>query len=91
MVIQDVSVYTVGQQNYTSTKVDCGVVVNLRTEPVRQPIFEIPELSADEFDIGALVLIAVLLVIAAVLAGALIYSKNKHHTKQKKENENASE
>ena len=91
VAIQDISVYTVGQQNYASTKVDCGVVVNLRTEPVRQPIFEIPELSADEFDIGAQMLIAGLLVIAAVLAGALIYSKYKHHTKHKKENENASE
>ena len=91
VAIQDVSVYTVGQQNYASTKVDCGVIVNLRTEPVRQPILEIPELSMDEFDIGALMLIAGLLVIAAVLAGALIYSKYKHHTKHKKENENASE
>lgn len=91
VVIQDVSVYTVGQQDYASTKVDCGVVVNLRTEPVRHSILEIAERSTDGFDIGALMLIAGFLVIAAVLAGALIYSKYKHHTKHKKEYENAYE
>ena len=91
VAIQDASVYTVGQQDYASTKVDCGAVVKLRTEPVRQSILDIPELSADEFDIGALMLIAGFLVIAAVLAGVLIYIKYKHHTKRKKEYENAYE
>ena len=91
VVIQDVSVYTVGQQNYASTKVDCGAVVNLRTEPVRQSILDLPKLSADEFDIGTLMLIAGFLVIAAVLAGVLIYNKYKHHTKHQKEYENAYE
>lgn len=90
VVIQDVSVYAVGQQEYATTDVACDVMVNLRTEPIRHKLLEIPEIGMEEIDISVLLLIAGLLVIAAVSAGALIYRKKKY-SRNDKENQNAYE
>ncbi len=53
IAIQDVKLYTIGAQEYTSTAIDCGTVVNLLWElpPETQP--EEPQTSAPaEKDIG---------------------------------------
>lgn len=88
VVIQDVSIYTIGDEVYASTDVASGIVVNLRCEPVEtQPPASQPDEETETWDID--VLAVCLLVIAAVVAGTLIYRKHKQ-TNIKKENEYAS-
>lgn len=91
IAIQDVKLYTIGAQEYTSTAIDCGTVVNLLWElpPETQP--EEPQASAPaEKDIGVPVLLGCCTVIAAAGAGMLIY-KSQNQKKNKKEKEHASE
>lgn len=91
VIIQDASVYTIGDQEYSTVDLESGMLVNLRTTPVKASKSENPELAALEFDIDVLILIGCLLVIAAGLIGTLIYKKNKKPMNHQKENQNASE
>lgn len=89
VMIQDVSVYTIGDEVYASTDVASGIVVNLRCEPVEtQPPASQPDEETETWDID--VLVVCLLVIAAAVAGTLIYRKLKQ-TRNKKEDQNDSE
>lgn len=94
VAIQDVKLYTVGNQEYASTAVECGQVVNLYWElPVAmEPVEEGTE-SSYEPDIDVPLIIICCTVIAAAVAGALIYikTKNNKNTKNQKEKEYASE
>ena len=93
VVIQDVSLYTVGQEEYSSTALECGTIVNLRCrlEESAEPT-EIPTEMSPNTGIDAPLLIICLSVIAAGLAGTLIYKLKKNQPKKtRKEKENASE
>lgn len=88
VIIQDASVYTIGEEEYSSVDVECGVMVNLRCEPVEtQPPASQPDEDTETWDIDVLTIC--LLVIAAVAAGTLIYRKHKQKNIEK-ENEYAS-
>lgn len=91
VVIQDASLYTIGQQEYITTDIECGTVVNLRCEPVETEVStQASEETPEQLDIDVPMLSICLLVIAAAAAGALIYRKHQY-TNIQKENKHASE
>lgn len=69
IVIQDAKVYTIGDQEYASTPLECGMMIELYKAPVS--IMEAVEKSG----ISATMLIGCCAVIAVAAAGALIYKK----------------
>lgn len=91
VVLRDVSVYTIGEQEYITTDVPCGTVVNLHSGPVETEASAAdPGETPEQLDMNVLMLLICLLVIAAAVAGTLIYIRYKHTTIQK-ENNHASE
>lgn len=71
MVIQDIKIYTVGDQEYTSESLDAGMIVNLNADSVT----ENTEVPAEDKGINIVVLLAVFMVIVAVAVIVLIYMR----------------
>lgn len=90
VAIQDVKLYTIGDQEYATTTVECGAVVNLYWE---LPVAAEPAEEAQTPDNGMNVTMLILCcaVIAAAAAGAFIYRNHKNTQKNQKEKEHASE
>lgn len=73
IVIQDIKIYTVGDQDYTSTALEGGMIVNLNADSVTESM----EDSAENGGINMIVLLAVFMVIVAAVAIVLIYRRKK--------------
>ena len=82
IVVQDIKIYTIGDQEYASTYLDGGFVVNISSDSVQEIFPEEPE-EKDDNGISVIVLIACCVVIAAGAAGALVYKKKKPRGEKK--------
>lgn len=82
IVVQDIKIYTIGDQEYASTYLDGGFVVNISSDSVQEILPEEPE-EKDDNGISVIVLIACCVVIAAGAAGALVYKKKKPRGEKK--------
>lgn len=71
IVIQDIKIYTVGDQEYASESLDAGMLVNLNADSV----IENAEVPTEDNGINIVVLLAVFMVIVAVVAMVLIYKR----------------
>lgn len=79
VAIRDVSLYTIGRQEYTTTELECGTIVNLRWETA-----EVTEEPPEQRNIDVSMPIACFTVIAAVGAGTLVYIKIRKIRKENK-------
>lgn len=73
IVIQDIKIYTVGEEEYTSASVEGGLIVNL----YKNSVLDVVENMMNDGGISTIVLLAGFLVIVAVIAVVLIYKRKK--------------
>lgn len=71
IVIQDIKIYTVGDEEYKSTPLEGGIVVSLYTNSVEN----VNEDTVNESGIDTMILLVCFMVIVAIVVSVLIYKK----------------
>ena len=78
IVIQDIKIYTVVEQEYSTTSIDGGMIINLNSDSIRKSINS----DADKYGISVIVPIICCVVIAMGMVTALIYRKKTRGVKE---------